>query len=173
MQWCFSRHLLVLLSKAYCIKISHTPFVLHSIERFHSSGQRLCKFIETKESSFIRKRFNFHSTNMAAVSLFWNVKRARSGVPQLKENCTECKYGGPLGRPGSSCAKARLMRPQEFCFDCVSQRYLISPKQRTCSRATKIDSGRIDGKYSNDSRLSLRKQPAFATPPLVSRKIDV
>ena len=35
---------------------------------------------------------------------------------------TECKYGGPLGRPGSSCAKARLMRPQEFCFDCASQR---------------------------------------------------
>ena len=35
---------------------------------------------------------------------------------------TECKYGGPLGRPGSSCAKARLERPQEFCFDCASQR---------------------------------------------------
>ena len=33
---------------------------------------------------------------------------------------TECKYGGPLGRPGSSCAKARLMRPHEFCFDCAS-----------------------------------------------------
>ena len=25
---------------------------------------------------------------------------------------TECKYGGPLGRPGSSCAKARLVRPR-------------------------------------------------------------
>ena len=35
---------------------------------------------------------------------------------------TECKYGGPLGRPGSICTKARLVRPQEFCFDCVSQR---------------------------------------------------
>ena len=33
---------------------------------------------------------------------------------------TECKYGGPLGRPGSSCAKARLVRPREFCFDCAS-----------------------------------------------------
>ena len=33
---------------------------------------------------------------------------------------TECKYGGPLGRPGSSCAKARLVRPPEFCFDCAS-----------------------------------------------------
>ena len=33
---------------------------------------------------------------------------------------TECKYGGPLGRSGSSCAKARLVRPQEFCFDCAS-----------------------------------------------------
>ena len=34
---------------------------------------------------------------------------------------TECKYGGSLGQPGSSCAKARLVRPQEFCFDCGSQ----------------------------------------------------
>ena len=39
--------------------------------------------------------------------------------------------------------------------------FTISPKWRACSRATKIDSGRIEGKYSNDSRLSLRKQPAF------------
>ena len=33
---------------------------------------------------------------------------------------TECKYGGPLGRPRPTCAKARLVRPQEFCFDCSS-----------------------------------------------------
>ena len=33
---------------------------------------------------------------------------------------TECKYGGSLGQPGSSCAKARLVRPREFCFDCTS-----------------------------------------------------
>ena len=32
---------------------------------------------------------------------------------------TEYKYGGPLGRPWISCAKARLVRPQEFCFDCA------------------------------------------------------
>ena len=38
---------------------------------------------------------------------------------------TECKYGGSLGRPGSSCAKARLVRPQEFCFDCGSYRLPI------------------------------------------------
>ena len=30
---------------------------------------------------------------------------------------TECKYGRPLGHPASSCAKVRLVRPQEFCFD--------------------------------------------------------
>ena len=39
---------------------------------------------------------------------------------ERKEEYTECKYGGPLGLPGSSCAKARLLRPQEFCFDCAS-----------------------------------------------------
>ena len=27
---------------------------------------------------------------------------------------TECKYGGPLGRTGPSCAKSRLVRPRLF-----------------------------------------------------------
>ena len=39
---------------------------------------------------------------------------------------TECKYRGPLGRPGSSWAKARLVRPQEFYFDCASKRLSLS-----------------------------------------------
>ena len=43
-------------------------------------------------------------------------------MPTNRSEYTECKYGGPLGRPGSSCAKARLVRPQEFCFDCASWR---------------------------------------------------
>ena len=46
------------------------------IDRFHSRGQHLCKFIGTKESVYIRKEFNstglVWNTNMAAVSLFWN-----------------------------------------------------------------------------------------------------
>ena len=41
---------------------------------FPSRGQHLCKFIGTKESLYIRKEFNSHSTglntNIAAVSLF-------------------------------------------------------------------------------------------------------
>ena len=32
------------------------------IERFHSRGQHLCKFIRTKESVYIRKEFNSHRT---------------------------------------------------------------------------------------------------------------
>ena len=35
-----------------------------SIERFHSRGQRLCKFILTKESVYIRKEFNSHRTGL-------------------------------------------------------------------------------------------------------------
>ena len=31
-----------------------------TIERFHSRGQHLCKFIGTKESVFIRKEFKSH-----------------------------------------------------------------------------------------------------------------
>ena len=35
-----------------------------SIERFHSRGQRLCKFIGTKESFYIRKEFNSHGISL-------------------------------------------------------------------------------------------------------------
>ena len=35
-----------------------------SIERFHTRGQRLCKFIRTKESVYIRKEFNSHRTGL-------------------------------------------------------------------------------------------------------------
>ena len=35
-----------------------------AIECFHSRGQHLCKFIETKESVCIRKEFNSHRTGL-------------------------------------------------------------------------------------------------------------
>ena len=43
---------------------------------------------------------------------------------------TECKYGGPLGRPRSSCVKANLVRPafpcvlivKNSCFTCAHRR---------------------------------------------------
>ena len=35
-------------------------FVPRTIDRFHSRGQQLCKFIGTKESFYIRKEFNPH-----------------------------------------------------------------------------------------------------------------
>ena len=57
----------------------HKPF----IECFHSPGQHLCKFVRTKESICIRKKYNSGSprelvwdTNMAAVSLFWDTNMA-------------------------------------------------------------------------------------------------
>ena len=57
--------------------------VLGQIRRFHSRGQPLCNFIGAKESSYMRKEFNYHriglllqhppfslfcNTNMAAVA---------------------------------------------------------------------------------------------------------
>ena len=36
----------------------------NSIERFHSRGQHLCKFIGTKESVNIRKDFNSHRAGL-------------------------------------------------------------------------------------------------------------
>ena len=38
--------------------------IRHSIERFHSRGQYLCKFIGTKESICIRKEFNSHKIGL-------------------------------------------------------------------------------------------------------------
>ena len=35
-----------------------------TIERFHSRGQHLCKFIGTKENVYIRKEFNSHRTGL-------------------------------------------------------------------------------------------------------------
>ena len=50
------------------------------MERFHSRGHHLCKFIRTKESACIRKEFNptgtVWDTNMATVSLFWDTNMA-------------------------------------------------------------------------------------------------
>ena len=46
---------------------------------------------------------------------------------------TECKYGGSLGRPGSTCAKARLLRPR-VCFDNASFEY-ESIEYLLCSRS--------------------------------------
>ena len=34
------------------------------VERFHSRGQHLCKFIATKESVCVRKAFNSHRTGL-------------------------------------------------------------------------------------------------------------
>ena len=47
-----------------------------AVKRFHSHGQELCKFIETKESALKRKEFNFHS------------------------NCLGHQNGSGLARPG-------------------------------------------------------------------------
>ena len=35
-----------------------------TIERFHSRDQHLCKFMDTKESVYIRKEFNSHRTGL-------------------------------------------------------------------------------------------------------------
>ena len=39
-------------------------FTNEEIERFHSRGQQLCKFIGTKESAYIRKEFNSLRTRL-------------------------------------------------------------------------------------------------------------
>ena len=42
------------------LHVHRLSFVNHNVERFHSLGQQLCKFIGTKESVCVRKEFNSH-----------------------------------------------------------------------------------------------------------------
>ena len=60
----------------YDVRLAET----RTIERFHSLGQHLCRFIGTKERVYIKKEFNSTrlswNTNMAAVSLFCNKNMA-------------------------------------------------------------------------------------------------
>ena len=57
------------------------------IERIHSHGQRLCRFIGTKEIFLLKKSPTptgfVWSTSMAAMSLFWNTNMAA---------VTSCEY---------------------------------------------------------------------------------
>ena len=45
-------------------RLFQLTFLTECIECFHSRGQRLCKFIGTKESVCIRKEFNSHRTGL-------------------------------------------------------------------------------------------------------------
>ena len=64
------------------------------IERFHSSGQRLCKFIGKKKAFTWEKistpRCFFWYTNIAPVSLFWNTKMA------AMKSCENALYVGEV-----------------------------------------------------------------------------
>ena len=56
----------------YDVRLAET----RTLERFHSRGQHLCKFIGTKESVCIKKEFNSHRIVLAGLSLFWNTNMA-------------------------------------------------------------------------------------------------
>ena len=56
----YSDHLLYYLSGLSRAHFFPATFLEIAVERFHSRGQRLCKFVGTKESVYIRKEFNSH-----------------------------------------------------------------------------------------------------------------
>ena len=69
----------------------------------------VCKTKDLRSTFLIKGYLDFElEDNLECMILF-----VRSKV------YTECKYGGSLGRPGSTCAKARLVRPR-VCFDNAS-----------------------------------------------------
>ena len=47
-----------------CFTVNYKPGIAISIERFHSRGQHLCKFVGTKESFYVRKEFNSHGKDL-------------------------------------------------------------------------------------------------------------
>ena len=55
---------------------------------------------------------------------------------KLKLLMPECKYGRPLGRPGSTCAKASLVRPHVWfdnaSFECESIEFLLCSRSVQC-----------------------------------------
>lgn len=50
--------------------------IVSTIERVHSHGQQLCKFIGTKETCSVRKRILVWNINMAAALLYWYINTA-------------------------------------------------------------------------------------------------
>ena len=92
---CAGQRVLCLLKFQYQISCFLTSRV---IERIHSRGQRLCRFIETKEIFLLKKsptpKGFVWSTSMATMSLFWNTNMAA---------VTSCEYALlPLIQPESS-----------------------------------------------------------------------
>ena len=103
------------------------------IERFHSRGQQLCKFIGTKEGVCIRKELKstglVWDTNMAAVSLFgtpiwppWrHVKTLYSNVPcqiwtrwsNFFSACIE-GYVKPICKPLRNACEGAILQ----CLEC-------------------------------------------------------
>ena len=72
-------------------------------------------------------------------------KSCLSSTERLKSTYTECKYGGPLGRPRTSSVEARLISPQRGfflfifivtygcqCFDGGRYSRLFTSWKRTC-----------------------------------------
>ena len=88
----------------------------------------------------------FINTIILMVNIIYNIfiMIACIEMKNKRQLYTECKYGGPLGRPGSSLAKAKLVRPQEFCLDYASCRLsrsiLLSLRAAVCLSATKKES---------------------------------
>ena len=54
----------VRLYSQHCFTVNYKPGMAISIERFHSRGQHLCKFVGTKESFYVRKEFNSHGKDL-------------------------------------------------------------------------------------------------------------
>ena len=109
---CAGQRVLCLLKFQY----QNSCFVMSRvIERIHSRGQRLCKFIGTKEIFLLKKsptpKGFVWSTSMAAMSLFWNTNMVA---------VMSCEYALlPLIQPESSRVGSCLFNIQFFTSNTV------------------------------------------------------
>ena len=82
--------------KSYFL-LSFVVRVIICIERFHSRGQHLCKFVGTRESVCIRKEFNFQRTGLGHQHgrrfIVWDTNMA------AVTSCENTPYFSYNGRP--------------------------------------------------------------------------
>ena len=79
---------------------------------------------------FIQFEWKFGTTQTSISTTLYGV------LPSFHESLytPNAKYGGPLGRPGTSSVEARLVSPWMFCFDYASFRLCVNKSTAILSR---------------------------------------
>ena len=101
---------------------SRNRYWVYKVHRIRNQVEFSSTFMTSKSARVAVLQGICTSARDTSMMMMMMMMPMKMPMPTNRSEYTECKYGGPLGRFGSSCAKARLVRPQEFCFDRASWR---------------------------------------------------